>query len=150
MYFLFLSLVSYFLSLVFLFSSKKIQLILKVVTLSTRKKIIIIQMLPIISRKKGNLTKKFGELIKNIIYLIQYMNEYNIYIYIYNLSQKKSFKIVKEVWSQYLCLIFCMIFQEKKFSRYILFTDKVSLSDQHFLQCRSKSDELKIQLDSLA
>ena len=56
-------------------------------------------MLPIISRKKGNLTKKFGELIKNIIYLIQYMNEYNIYIYIYNLSQKKSFKIVKEVWS---------------------------------------------------
>ena len=40
-------------------------------------------MLPIISRKKGNLTKKFGELIKNIIYLIQYINEYNIYIYIY-------------------------------------------------------------------
>ena len=34
-------------------------------------------MLPIISRKKGNLTKKFGELIN------EYMNEYNIYIYIY-------------------------------------------------------------------
>ena len=58
-------------------------------------------MLPIISRKKGNLTKKFCELIN------EYMNEYNIYIYIhiymymyiYNLSQKKSFKIVKEVWS---------------------------------------------------
>ena len=60
-------------------------------------------MLPIISRKKGNLTIKFGELIKNIIYLIRYMNEYNIYIYIYiyifNLSQKKPFKIVKRVWS---------------------------------------------------
>ena len=44
-------------------------------------------MLPIISRKKGNLTKKFGELIKNIIYLIQYMNEYNIYIYIIYLKK---------------------------------------------------------------
>ena len=40
----------------------------------------------------------------------------------------KVFKKQKEVWNQSSCFIFCMIFEEKYFSCYILLPDQILLS----------------------
>ena len=44
------------------------------------------------------------------------------------LPSKAFLKNQKKVWNQSPCLIFCMIFEEKYFSCYILLTDQTSLS----------------------
>ena len=43
-------------------------------------------------------------------------------------SYKDFFKKQKEVWNQSPCPIFCMVFQEKYLSYYILLTDQIPLS----------------------
>ena len=53
---------------------------------------------------------------------------------------KSFFKKQEEVWNWSLYLIFCMIFEEKCFSRYMLLNDQISLPhcldlSSHFVIC---------------
>ena len=111
-------------------------------TSQTGRQIITIYIMPNILRGNDNQTMKFGQLMEynmsNTFPRKSYAkcgggelfgrSQYQILFYKVYI---KLFKKQKELWNQSPYLIFCMIFEEKYFSRYILLTDQMLLL--HFL-----------------
>ena len=113
-----------------------------------------IRISPIISSSKSNQKMKFGQLIEynmrniflenhtqnvvdkldpknqNIVFLLYDQVEgYQSILKLSFTSYKAFFKKQKNTWNQSTRLVFCIIFEEKYSSRYILLTDQTSLSD---------------------